>query len=231
MAYAFLLLVGVWIPFLAWRSSRKMGDGPIPLSRRALFGQVIATQVFLAAVGLWTAHVYGIPVWDLPPHPVRAWAAAAAFFVALIATLRFRWKSRPQKQKERLYSMLPHDRRELAYYLLVAFCAGVGEEIVYRRVLTGTLWYFLDDLYAAAALSALAFALAHIVQGWRAVMAIFVIAIASQWLVQYSGSLIPMMAVHAGYDLVAGIVIPRWYERDRAATSSLPIDAAPEAGR
>jgi membrane protease YdiL (CAAX protease family) len=232
-SFLFLLLVGLWLPLAAWRSSQRLGTGPVPLTPSKFFLNIIATQLFLLLLGLGVAWKNGIALWSLPRHPLASWGAAALLFALLVTTLKLRWHARPVDQKRRLYSMLPHNARELRLFAIVALCAGIGEEIVYRGVFTSIIWWSTGNLMVAGLLSAIAFGLAHIIQGWRAVVTIFGIALISQALVTFSGSLLPIMAVHAIYDFVAGIVIPRWYERDLAAapSDSTPSAAAPAAGQ
>jgi membrane protease YdiL (CAAX protease family) len=224
-AVAFLLLVGLWLPYLAWKSARKLGSGPIPLPPSTLFVQVIGTQLFLFVVGWFTARENGITLFAVPRWPLPSWSAAALFLAAMLATLKLRWAVRPTAQKARLYSMLPHHQRERLPYTAVALAAGISEEVVYRGVLTTLLTWVTGDFIVAALLSAAVFGFSHIIQGWRAVASVFVIGLLAQALVVFAQSLIPAMAMHATYDFIAGILIPRWYERD-LATSTPPAVAA-----
>ena len=230
-SFLFLLLIGFWLPLLAWRSSRRIGSGPIPMAPIKLFLNIIGTQVFLLILGLAVAWKNGIVLWSLPRRPLASWTAAALFLIVILTTLKLRWRMRPVEQKRRLYSMLPHNAHELRLYTLVALCAGIGEEIVYRGVFTSIVWWSTDNLILGGVLSAIAFGLAHMIQGWRAVVTIFGIALISQSLVTFSGSLIPMMVVHAMYDFIAGIVIPRWYVRDYGVSESIPTAAVPAVGQ
>ncbi len=218
----FLLLVGLWLPYLAWKSARRLGTRPLPMSRPRFFVQIIATQVILFALAWFTARDNGIELWTLPRWPVRSWTAAVVLLALTLLTLRLRWKARPVPQRARLYGMLPHDRRELVPYIGVCLAAGVGEEVVYRGVLTMLLMWPMHSYVAGALVSAAVFGISHSIQGWRAALAIFIISLMVQALVAFSHSLMPGMFMHAAYDFAAGILIPRWYERDALATSTLP---------
>jgi membrane protease YdiL (CAAX protease family) len=224
---ALLLMVCVWLPLLALKSARVLGgSGSIPVSRRRVFIQTMVLQVLLFALALAAAGEHRIRIWRTPPRPLVAWLAAALFLAIALGSVKWRWSARPQHQKERLYAMLPHNGRELMIFALVCITAGVGEEVVYRGAATPLLFLLTGDLMTAALMSAIAFALAHAVQGWRAMIAVFGIALAAQALVNFSRSLIPAMAVHASYDFVLGVLVPRWFE---AATASAPLAAAAEA--
>jgi membrane protease YdiL (CAAX protease family) len=212
------------LPYLAWKSARVLGKADIAISRRAIFVQVISLQVILFVLGLAAARENYIEVFRLPSRGAVAWIAAAALLAIMVTALKIRWSSKEEQQKRRLYSMLPRNGRERALYVLVCVAAGVAEELVYRGVVPMLLLRLVGNYVVAVILAAIAFAIAHSVQGWRAVGAVFLIAIGAQALVVFTESLIPAMTIHAAYDLIAGILVPRWFERD--AATSLPTDAA-----
>ena len=51
-----LMLTCAWAPVMAIASARRLGDGPLPLSRRRFFVQTIVIQAALFGV----AHGYGL---------------------------------------------------------------------------------------------------------------------------------------------------------------------------
>lgn len=227
---ALLLLVCFWMPLLAWKSAKRIGSGPLPLSRRRIFTQILVMQFIFFVLAFVAARENDIHLFGLPRSPLRAWAAAALFLVVALGTVRWRWRVKPPMQKARLYSMLPHSRRDLIPYAAVCLAAGIGEEVVYRGVLTPMLMWLTGSFIAGALISAAVFAIAHVIQGWRAVAAVFVIALFAQALVWIAESLIPAMVVHALYDFVLGLLVPRWYARD-GYTSAEPLDVLPAPGQ
>jgi membrane protease YdiL (CAAX protease family) len=126
----------------------------------------------------------------------------------------WRWPQRDRDSKERLYRMLPHDRADLPPYFAVCLAAGICEETVYRGVTTVLLARVTENLSAAILIASIAFALAHVIQGWRSVVAVFGIALMAHAVVLMTQSLFPVMAAHALYDALAGVLMPRWYERE-----------------
>jgi len=221
----YLVLIGVWVPYLALKTAYRLrGNAPIPISRMRFLGQTAGFLLFLLLMAVLTARREWIDLTTMPRDVTLASIYAIAFLAALLLTLRLRWSSRPLAQRERLYALLPHDRREFLVYLLVCLAAGIGEEVVYRGVLATILTRITGSFPIAVIIASIAFSVAHSVQGWRAVASIFLLAIAAHALVAATGSLIPMMFVHTVYDAVAGFVIPRWYRRD-AAASATPLAA------
>src|SRR5207248_1049618 len=94
---------------------------------------------------------------------------------------------------------------ELGWWAAVSLAAGIIEESVYRGVLFGILFYWLDNWWVAALLCSLSFALGHAIQGWKSTVIIFVMALMFHGLVRVTGSRYVAMVVHAAYDLIAGV--------------------------
>lgn len=211
---AFLLIVCGVVPWMAWKSKQRLGTGPLPLPRNRLFIQVIVMHVWLLFVAVAAAQHDDIALFNAPKRPLIVWPLAAALVVLLVATARWRWPQRDAQSKARLYSMLPHDRKELGPYLAVCVSAGVCEEIVYRGTTAALLTRLTGNLLAAVLIASIVFGFAHLVQGWRSVFTITLIALGAHGLALLGASLYPVMAAHALYDALAGVLMPRWYERE-----------------
>jgi membrane protease YdiL (CAAX protease family) len=67
---------------------------------------------------------------------------------------------------------------------------------------------------------AVAFALAHFVQGWKTVAVIAVLAVFNHLIVRATGDLYTAMAIHFVYDLLAGVILLRLAKRDGIAAST-----------
>jgi membrane protease YdiL (CAAX protease family) len=102
---------------------------------------------------------------------------------------------------------MPRDSTERALWLTSSIAAGISEELVYRGVLTELLarTTTTGSLVAAALVSAGVFAVSHYMQGWKSMAIIYAMALLFQALAWYSGSLYVPMAVHALYDIAAGL--------------------------
>ena len=210
----FLLIVCLGVPYLAIRSNRRLGTRPLPISRRRFFVQTIFAQIYLFAIAVIAATRNGIDLLAGPGWPLLAWALGAAFLVIMLAVMRLRWPSRDRESKERLYRLLPQDRGDLPLYFLVCLAAGICEETVYRGVAAPLLVRVTDNLVAGVFISAAAFAVAHIVQGRRAALGVFGIALMAQSIVLSTQSLFPVMAAHALYDAIGGVLMSRWCRRE-----------------
>ena len=216
LGYLLLLFVGVLMPALIFRSARKLGSRPLPISRSRFFRQTIIFQLVLALLCAWAAWTHGILTMPLPERPLISFGAAVLLYLVMLATLKLRWKSRSSAAKQRLYDILPRTSAELGEYVLLCIVAGMAEEFIYRGVLTGLLQRITGITLVTVITLSVSFAVAHSMQGLRSVAGIFVIALACHALVWLAQSLIPMMAVHFAYDLTAGVLIPRWVEAEAA---------------
>jgi membrane protease YdiL (CAAX protease family) len=207
-----LAFAGVFLPIIIIKSARRLGTGPLPISRSRFYRQTIFFQLVLAAIAAWTAYTHGILVMPLPQRPLIAWSAAALMYVLAVVMLKLRWPSRSDASKQRLYDILPHDAREMVPYVFVCIVAGTCEEFVYRGVMTDLAQRLIGIAIVTIIAISISFAAAHAMQGLRSMAAIFVIALSCHALVWLAQSLIPAMVVHFAYDLTAGMLIPRWFE-------------------
>ena len=212
LGFMLLAFVGVFLPILIVESARRLGTGPLPISRSRFYRQTIFFQLFLAAIAAWTAYTHGILAMPLPQWPLLSWSAAALMYVVTVLALKFRWPSRSAASKQRLYDILPHNSAERVPYLFICIAAGTCEEFVYRGVMTELAQGLIGIAIVTIVAISISFAAAHAMQGLRSMAGIFVIALACHALVWLAQSLIPVMVVHFAYDLTAGMLIPRWFE-------------------
>lgn len=213
LGYMLLAFAGVFLPIIIVKSARRIGTRPLPISRSRFYKQTILFQLLLAALAAGTAYTHGILSMPMPQNPLLSWAAAVLMYLVMLITLKLRWPSRSEASKRRLYEILPHNAEEMAPYVLVCIVAGTGEEFVYRGVMTELVLSLTGIALVTIVLLSISFAAAHAMQGLRSMMGIFVIAVGCHAFVWLAQSLVPVMVVHFAYDLTAGILIPRWFEK------------------
>lgn len=212
IGYALLAFAGIFLPIVIIKSARRMGTGPLPISRSRFYKQTIIFQLLLVALTAWVAWMHGILAMPMPQYPLISWGAAALMYATMLLALKLRWPSRSPASKRRLYDILPHNAAEMTPYVLICIVAGTAEEFVYRGVMTGLVQSLTGMAIVTIVLLSISFAAAHATQGLRSMFGIFGIALQCHALVWLSQSLIPVMVVHFAYDLTAGILIPRWFE-------------------
>jgi membrane protease YdiL (CAAX protease family) len=103
-------------------------------------------------------------------------------------------------------AMLPRTPGEWALYVAMAVLAGIAEEAAYRGVGMYVLRETIGNPWVAALILSTAFALAHLVQEWKAVALVFVMAVLMHALVELTGTLVVAMVVHAVFDIISGVL-------------------------
>src|SRR5712672_1103424 len=88
-----LILTCLWGPFMAIQSARRLGDGPLPMTRRRFFIQTIIIQALLFGVAMTASWRTGVHLVVAPPLAVLPWLIAAALVVFGVLLLRWRWSS------------------------------------------------------------------------------------------------------------------------------------------
>ena len=209
-SWVFLFYLLVLLPAMAFRSARIFNAAPDDPERRALpplteiYRNTIVVQLLLLALAWFTARTFEYRLFALPRFGTRELLAGTG---ALLFQLAMMYASHAVRSTEELSDMavnrmMPKSPRERALFSVVAVAAGVAEEAAYRGVLMSIVWYATGFAWLAVLISAVAFALGHVVQGRKSMVVIFVMACSMHALVWYTGTLVIAMAVHAIYDLL-----------------------------
>lgn len=207
--FCFLFLVAAFLPYLAIKSYFKLKAGlPFP-SRGKFFAQVYILQIILLLFSVFVARGHGIEMFPRTAPAAEHVLTGLAFLAAAAGTTRARWKSTPEERRRRVYQLVPQSRREEAFWLLLCVLVGISEEITYRGVLYGLVLLLTGNTALAVILCSVVFAASHAVQGWKSCVVVFFFAAGAHLLVLFSGSLYVAMAVHAVYDILAGIIYGR----------------------
>jgi hypothetical protein len=211
---AHLLVV---LPVLVWRSVKQLraaaaaNNGPeavLPVPRSQIFVSTILMLGVLFLLAWLAGRDYRYDVFwfeSIGGRDVVAGLAAFALALALLGVNRA-MRTKAERRRTTVYAMLPRSPSEWARYVVMAMAAGVAEEAAYRGVGMYVLSELLGNGWVAALILATAFALAHLIQEWKSVAIIFVMALAMHALVAVTGTLVVAMVVHAGYDIVAGVL-------------------------
>lgn len=204
--WAFLAFMTFYMPWAAFRSAQRLRDPKVRPNRRVLLTIVCINQLIFTGLALLVA--WREYVWLFPPPNIRGleFVLAAGFLIPALGTAPWRWNTRTVEERKKMLWRLPQRRVDLWGWLIVALCAGIGEEIVYRGVML-QLWERVSGSWGiAVAICSIAFALAHFLQGWRSMAIIAVMALSNHWIVRISGNLYTAMFVHVTYDFLVGII-------------------------
>ena len=206
VAAVYLLLVGIFFPVVCIRSSVRVARGKPFAPFRVIHGSTLIVLGSLALFAVIVARRVGMPLFPRPRFDLTLTLLAGAGVAALLIVGAIRWRFRLPESRARLVAMLPRAPGDYVWWAAVSVMAGVGEEVIYRGVLYGTLEYLTGSWLAAAILAAIVFGACHALQGWGAAVVTFVIALLQQWLVFRAGDLYLAMAAHFTYDMAAGFM-------------------------
>ena len=201
---SFLVVFGIFLPYLAFKSARRVAAHPLPPRKRFFFSVIVQLLIF-GVVAAGTGSLERIELFPPAAPSAASWALGAAALALLVLGMRPLWRRRVIERSRRVWLFMPRDGQERALWLASSFAAGISEELVYRGVLTTLLARMTGSFAGAALLSAAVFAVSHYMQGWKSMAIIFGMALLFQSLAWHSGSLYVPMAVHALYDVAAGL--------------------------
>jgi membrane protease YdiL (CAAX protease family) len=221
-----LALFGLLLPYLAIKTGGRLESRPFP-PKKNYFGSVIVQLMFFGCISWLIAHDNWIPIFPRQLPAPRYWALGAATLVALVLFMRPRWRRAVEKRARRTWLFMPRDRTERLLWAGCSLGAGISEEITYRGVMFTLLWRITGSALVAALVMAAVFGVSHFLQGWTSMAIICGIALAMQGLAWLSGSLYVSMAVHAVYDLIAGLTYGKLGEELGYPIEALPPEAVP----
>ena len=220
-----LLYLFVFLPYLAFRSARVLRAlrlaapaGELP-GREMFWVQTTVSLVVLFVLAWMVGRSFDYDPFALRHGlGLRDYALAAGAFLLFFAFRLVVRAARTEEERRRqiLYALAPRNGREWAWSIVAILVAAVAEETAYRGVAMNILWYSTGNPWLSAALCAVAFALAHWMQGWKSGLVIFLMALAFHALCAATGTLVLAMVIHALYDLVAAVLIAREAEELRA---------------
>src|SRR5579859_932504 len=205
----FLLVLVAVVPALSYRTSRR--PEILALPRLQLYLSAAISQWFLAALGIvvvWAASMTfaAIGFHTISPPSFFFWTVVltgvslAALGLVVWLEQRGWWPPEP----ELVRALIPRTWREMFWAVLViAPTAAVCEEFLYRGLLLAELSQWLHSVVLAAALSSVAFGLAHTYQGLNGVARAALLGALLSIPVIRLGSVFPSMASHFLIDAVA----------------------------
>ncbi|MGD0955897.1 MAG: type II CAAX endopeptidase family protein [Candidatus Acidiferrales bacterium] len=237
-----LLFLGVAVPLLGRRRLRKLLQAPqtTKTERLVLYASTIAFQWLAVAVILWRTHAHAIAPGRLGlaiPHVASTLIASVVLAALILAnqlvSLR-RLSTHPAEIRGVLpqlaLKVFPQDSAERLAFSALAATVAICEEIIYRGFAQRVFQDWSGGLVAAAIFgSAAMFALAHLYQGPRGVLATFVVGLIFSAARAHTGSLIPAMIAHFIADLTAGFLTPPRLRATQAATSGDPVPSVSQA--
>jgi membrane protease YdiL (CAAX protease family) len=104
-----------------------------------------------------------------------------------------------------LQSLLPKNALEKVCWVVLSVSTGFCEEFVYRGYLQQQFRRLTGSLSAAVVLQAIVFGVAHVSLPWQIAVSVMFLALLLGGVAAWRKSLIPVMLLHAGFDILAGV--------------------------
>jgi len=202
----FTAVVCIVIPVLAVSGKRKLDTG-IVVPRMPLYVETIVLQSCLLLLSVWTGRANGIPLVSTLDLNTRNVLFAGGLLVVALGGMLAADRFSSARTRLRLYSIIPITRDQRVLWIGVCAAAAISEEATYRGVLFAVLEIVSRSWWIAAAVAAVIFAVAHMVQGWKSTVIVAFFGFAFQALVFQSGGLYLAMIVHFLYDLITGFYL------------------------
>lgn len=161
--------------------------------------------VLFATLSLLVARAESINLFPRPAFSATGVLAGLAMYVVTVLSARPRWRRSVEKRTRIVHYFMPGTPVERVWWIAVSVLAGIGEEITWRGVQTALGAALTGSYVTGSLLTAIAFGLGHLNQGWRSAFVIAFFSLGFQVLVAISGSLYIAMAVHVAYDITAGL--------------------------
>jgi membrane protease YdiL (CAAX protease family) len=216
-----LIFLGTVVPWLGRRRIRQLMQMPqtTKQDRLLLYTSTIAFQWVAAGLILWRTGARRISLaslgFQIPNGGVVALVSvllAALVLVNQLVSLHRISRGAGEQQgilPELARKVFPQDFVERLAFLAVVITVSLCEEVIYRGfaqyVFRNSLWgSALAGILGSAAL----FALAHVYQGKKGIIATFVVGTMFSAVRSWTGSLLPSILAHFLADFTAGMLAP-----------------------
>lgn len=205
----FVIILLVVVPALSYKTSKRLELLAIP--RLNLYVSAAFSQWLLTVIGVLVVLVTHLTFAEAGLRKVQSlsfliWTSllAGVSLAALGLVVLFERQGWLPPEPELVHALIPVTRKEKIWALLViAPTAGICEEFLYRGVLLALLSQWAPSAAWAAAVSSVAFGLAHVYQGASGIVrAAFLGAMLSVPVVRL-GTILPSTAAHFLIDAVA----------------------------
>jgi hypothetical protein len=208
LSLAYIALICAGLPLLAWFSKKKLDEGLV-VPRLPLYAEAFFLQSLLLLISYGVASVARVRLFRVPRFDATAVLLGSGVLALALVAMGIGWRLASSHARRRLRMLVPTNASERAAWLGVSAVAGISEEVAFRGILPALLARQTGSFALAVAISAVAFALAHLLQGWGATLFVGIFGLIFHGLVWITGGLWTAIAVHILYDWIAGVTLAR----------------------
>jgi uncharacterized protein len=235
-------ILGILVPWRGYVRVKQLikRESITTSDRLLLYASTIAFQWILTVFVLWRCAARGYRPEALGLALPKPWLAlwvtlalSALITANQLASIR-RLVALP-KEKQGFFrslslKLMPQNAVERFAFFGLVVTVAICEEILYRGWAQMTFQQIGGGFVVVAILgSAVLFAVAHVYQGRRGLIATFVVGLAFSVIRTWTGSLLPTMAAHFVADISAGLIAPIWLKSADARAQRDSQQALPTA--
>ncbi len=210
VSLAYIALICGGLPLLAWFSKKKLDEGLVA-PRLPLYAEALFLQSLLLLISYGVASAARVRLFRPPQLDATALLLGGGVLALALVSMTIGWRFASPLSRRRLGMLVPANAPERAIWLVVSAAAGISEEVAFRGILPVLLTRQTRSFAAAIAISTIAFALAHLLQGWSATLFVGIFGLIFHGLVWITGGLWTAIAVHILYDAIAGLTLARMF--------------------
>ncbi len=195
--------MAVVMPALAFFSKKQLDAGFV-FPRIRFYLESMFFQAIILTFAVFIASREEIALTGSPPPTPTDLPMGAGILATGLALMwaSIRWS--PKHLLDRAYMIAPETYNEKLTWIFVSAVAALSEETAYRAVLFTVLEDLTPTWWIAVLLTSIAFAGAHLAQGWTSAAIVLLYAIGFQLLYIWTESLLVPVLAHFLYDVIAG---------------------------
>ena len=177
---------------------------------------MLLLQATLLGLAWKAAQASGLDLFPAWSPTLRQVAVCGLLLAGMLYGANRSWERTSEDHKKRGRWLVPETRGQLAAWSVLVLLVAIAEEAAYR----GTLFWLLGlgtgrNWGMAWLVANLAFAAAHMTQGWKGMLGTFLIGITFQYVVFLTGDLYLAIAVHYLYNVGIGIMVVKSVQAER----------------
>ena len=217
--WVFTIALAIFFPiagYLLFRNLKKSDELNLTSIKLRTYAYIILSEWAFVIALLWLTQQHGLSISDLGENmgsvnlTVIATVVLLSVFMVMVyfnvRQLRQMKLEKLEVELRPLKKFIPNNRTEFIPFILIAFTAGICEELLYRGWLQNLLTYGTGSMWIGLVLGAVIFGFGHAYQGKMGMVQTGIIGLIFGTVFIFTKSLVASQILHVIVDAVNGIV-------------------------
>jgi len=202
--------------YLLFRSLKELRDNNLNSRKLRTYAYIILSEWAFVITLLWLSHKHGLSISDLGENlgnmnstVITTIVLLAIFAIMVFFNVRQLRKMKLEKLETELGPLkmfLPSNKPEFIAFILIAFTAGICEELLYRGWLQNLLVYGTGSVWIGLVVGAIIFGFGHAYQGKMGIVQTGIYGLILGGVFIFTKSLVAGQVLHVIVDAVNGMV-------------------------